>query len=464
MPKDTAQEPNIDNMMKSGLILNPDIIAQKVSKIPENGSADFDIILDGLEKKFQTDEMDMFTDLAENMLALLIYRAKDKENFANELTMIESMIADSPIITEDLKTQLIDSFKRSGELFFKSTETNESNEREQLADFLRKSNVKDLHAILKVIFLDPKLRRKLRLTKDERKLITNETFKQPNSETLEGYEISNIGELQKILSPLFAKMIQDKEIRYYLNLAIDEASRTKSEENLDEIEKQQGFYYPALVIGFGVYGQVVNNEIMHALPECQEKDILTVDGNNWIGGQFARGNKPVFNVNNRVRPQKTGSKAQPGTKDNIMPVGTHSVVDLPMVSSKTYPSQNLLGTVLKTNGYLNSRNYVLNCRVTGYSKNTDQTRKGKYVVSFFDQKTNKAYQVCTDTLVVGDGIGKENFGFEDKFDPETRRIVAESKKKIKSGEKPSIILLMTLLESKVKRTVKMHVKNSLVKV
>ena len=349
------------------------------------------------------------------------------------LDLVSSQMQASIVMQPADLNKITNSILKNLQNFSKIKSIESSNAKELLANFLRSQNVRALAPFFRTVLKESRLRSKIMSNASYKKLVKDGTFKEGDSFEFNDLLVTDVGELHKTLEPLFAMMIKDDELRYYLNTFIDQAVYTRTKAVIEKAEKGD-FYVPAINIGVGVYGQVICNELMHAAPEQAWNGVLHLDANTWMGGQFAVGNQAVFKVNNRVRPQKKGSNSRPGTRDNIMPLSDHAIIDLPSVSADTYPSQNLLGASLKVNSFLNSGQTAVGCKVTKVIRNTKPAQKGRYGVVFIDTATKKTYTVYTDLITIPDGVGSQNYGFQNKFDLETRKIVAESKLALELGK------------------------------
>ncbi len=427
MPPKKPERARVDLSMGSSFRRPLNELASRESASPSQGEVSAlagraGEILRSIENSYVINDNNAFTEAVSDALAILGIRLRDLGLERNGfLTRIERGVEQSAVIPTGLKEGFVAKLRDAVDALVIEG-------REGASRRARQRHAKALTPMLSAVAAESDLRRRIVLSKERsEKLIASSVRTAPDGTR----------ERHADLAPFVAGVISDDETRYYLSLAIDDDVQRRSDEAIEDIEakREQGedVFVPVVCIGTGVYGQVVANELMSELPDVMERDVMFVDAADHLGGQFAVGTRAVFKVNNRVRPEDPESLARPGTPDNIMPLGDHSVIDLPAVSAQTYPSQNLLGGCLKTNLYLNTHQNMTEARVVGVIKNPAGS-SARYTVEFV--RDNQLYRITTNIVTIADGIGESKVGFTDEFDVATRELIAESRKATERDETP----------------------------
>lgn len=236
----------------------------------------------------------------------------------------------------------------------------------------------------------------------------------------------------RVLSPLFAGIYTADPNR--LELALDEAVKADGE------QLRSGDYWPTVVVGSGPSASVFISARREAKPD---EAVLAVDEGRHLGGQFAMAERPLFRLNSRNRPTRADAKDPlPGDKGNLNDLSP-GVIEVSDLDSTIYPTQNVLGTASALNTYLNSSLVAAETKIIGVQPNRDAIRTGRYLLVM--ERGGKITEVTTDRLVVGSGLGREKYAFNDS---DTTALIEQER----AADKPRVLTYDDFLKAAGDRT------------
>ena len=227
--------------------------------------------------------------------------------------------------------------------------------------------------------------------------------------------ISDTRDRVKLLAPFWSAVATIPEARAYLELALNEATRSESDRIKDKL-RSGDYFVQELVIGGGVHGAIYNSEFIFHAPQVSR---LTTERSSILGGQF-RKYGPVLSMNSPNRPLNTDIKGQLDNP-NMNTFGTHAPVQLTDISGKFYADNADIGLAAALNQYMSSDN-VVNSEVVKVQKNLKpESSKGQFVVHLRDMKTGEEYTIFTNRIISSIGLGAPDYGFP-QMDDQTRKI------------------------------------------
>lgn len=241
-----------------------------------------------------------------------------------------------------------------------------------------------------------------------------------------------VGESQRTFTGLFAGIALSERGGAILDMAIDRDVNRESAK-MKEVLKSGDAYAHTLVIGTGPQTAIYNSVKASYDPKHPG---LTVDANERVGGQFAQPLDDVWDLNTRTRPtngEEDENKNLPGLQGSLnnMPRGTLQEADL---TYKVYGSQKDLATAIRVNQLLVSHVANTTKLLKIHEVEAPNGEKpGLYNVDLEDTETGERYNVSTDRVILGTGLGTERTGLEEA-DETTKQILAEELEKIKRGE------------------------------
>ena len=242
----------------------------------------------------------------------------------------------------------------------------------------------------------------------------------------------------RLLTPLFSTAVRIPELRSYLHVVLDGASREENELVRSEIESGSD-YVPQLVIGAGVHGAVFNAEFLHDAPTIPS---LTIEHREQVGGQFRSYGNPVLDMNSENAA--INRSQTPGSMNvNTNTFGPHAPVQLPDLSAKLYADNEEIGLATAFNQYLSAN--TLTASVERVEKNDDTSRPGKYRVVMRNGPDETEIVLTTDQVAVASGIGTSDYGLRNP-DQKTQEILSAEQEKNRQGENARVLTYEEFLQ------------------
>ncbi len=243
----------------------------------------------------------------------------------------------------------------------------------------------------------------------------------------------------RILSPLFAAIYRSERFGWLLDKAIDRAAERESQ-RIELLASTRYNVVDTMVLGAGLHGSVFASELRHFMPDAE---ILLVDAGERLGGQFADGEREVFNANSRTRPQDPAERAIPGQKGNLNSLGEHAVLQVPDITTDTYTNNRVLARAIRTNDMLSAPTllHATGQTVEKLSPQQAQQYGAKYRVGIRiqDGRGDRTITMYCNRLINAGGLGEEAFPGIDTDNPDVARIIAQAKQDLARKITPKVL-------------------------
>ncbi|MFZ1721632.1 MAG: hypothetical protein WAU07_03955, partial [Microgenomates group bacterium] len=246
------------------------------------------------------------------------------------------------------------------------------------------------------------------------------------SNKLRGSDSVQTTEIEKRLAKLITLILTNPERRALFLKEIDFLTKIKSDRIKKELKSENKRYVPIVIIGAGVHGVNLAQELLHRAPRVADASI-TFDESDVAGGQFR---KLSIYLNSRGKPSIPGEYASlpTGIDGNINPLGEYSTTEVSGFSSTTFPTSQELGDATAVNAFFAS-NVALRTKhirtVPTTSMNTSE-----YESTFVDLDTGEQFTVYSDIVIGTSGNGSIRYGVEKYLQDGTSVIDEESQKAI----------------------------------
>lgn len=207
------------------------------------------------------------------------------------------------------------------------------------------------------------------------------------------------GALHRVLSPFMSGIMTDPEAHADFMDAVDDATTRESNELKDFVRQNSGMQVDVLIVGAGVQGSVAAAQLREQNPELS---IVVVDKADRIGGQFrSYGDRPTFRINSRAhRSENTEVTALPGGDDNLNTFGATAMMQLPDMSTETYPVNTELGDTAAMNLFFSAPTML---GVEVMSRGIDGTME---MMTLNDTATGEEYTIAAQRVVMLTGAGE----------------------------------------------------------
>jgi hypothetical protein len=204
----------------------------------------------------------------------------------------------------------------------------------------------------------------------------------------------------RALTPFIAGIMNHPETRLAFMNAIDETAQAESKALKEQARTQGGLNVDIVIVGAGVHGSVTAARLRAENPGLS---VLAVDKNDHIGGQFrGYGKRPTFRINSRAhRAQSDNSVALPGGNGNLNPLGEMAIIQLPDITTETYPTNIDMGDAVAINQFF-SAPAILGVEVKAREQQEDATEK----LTIYDKDSGEEYEITAQTVLTLTGAGE----------------------------------------------------------
>ena len=201
----------------------------------------------------------------------------------------------------------------------------------------------------------------------------------------------------RALSPFLTGIMNHDKFRTSFMAALDQTATAES----DALKEQarDGIQVDVLIVGAGAQGSVAAARLRADNPELS---IISVDESAQLGGQFrSYGSRPTFRINSRAHraDNNSGEAALPGGEKNLNPFSEVSVMQLPDVTTETYPTNTDMGDTIAVNQFFSGPVML------GVKFSSSQRANGFETAELNDVDTNAKYYVKARKIIVLTGSG-----------------------------------------------------------
>jgi hypothetical protein len=243
-------------------------------------------------------------------------------------------------------------------------------------------------------------------------------------------EFKNIqkeGEKHRDYTGMLSAIMLSPRLRALLEPVFENSTQEYSDQIKSRIENGQENYIEEVVIGSGVYGQILASTRQMYFPE---NPALTIEASHHTGGQFAEYGGDAFQLNSRTRPEKRDMPYLPGTEQTLNTFEEHAVIQPSDIESLSYPYQSTVADTARMNFFVTGR-AIVDAELQKVRKN-NEGGLGKYILEVYDKDTEKIIEVKTDRIYFSSGLGEEKAQLQDDFT--TQSILRKSKALLEAGQ------------------------------
>lgn len=208
----------------------------------------------------------------------------------------------------------------------------------------------------------------------------------------------------RALTPFLSGIMSQPDARKSFMKAIDETVTAESDALKEQARESGGLKVDILLVGAGLQASVAAAQMRLENPKLS---VLCIDEKPQIGGQFrSYGARPTFRINSRShRPQLEdsvyGEISLPGELGNLNSFGDTAPLQMPDITTETYPTNVDMGDVAAVNLFLSAPVMTETKHVSCVSSGTDQE-----IVTVADIITGQEYKINAQRVVFITGAGE----------------------------------------------------------